>query len=173
MIEWWQSAIEPHWPFLVAALVFMVIGQVMKVSVFTRPRAYAVYVDELPYEMSHLPGQPRVKRKSKWFWWWAYKTMPLHPVATGAVFGFFVQAEPDMTRGVSALYFAGAGAISVFLYQTAKGLLKRKDIELPALPGQSKSPSLRVAALPSPPKLPSIAVQRDTTGTEIPPKGSE
>ncbi len=154
MLEWWQSAIEPHWPFMVAAVVFMVIGQVMKRSVFTRPRAYAVFVDELPYEVSHLPGMPRVKRKAKSFWWWSYKTMPLHPVMTGAVLGFFVTAEPGMTPGQSALYFAGAGAISVFLYQTAKGLLKRKDIELPPLPGQSKSPSLQV---PKPPKVPSVA----------------
>jgi hypothetical protein len=155
MIEWFQIAIEPHWPFLMAMVAFMVIGQVMKGSVFTRERAYAQYADELPRHVSHLPGTPRVLRKFRKFWWWTYKSLPLHPMLAGIALGMIiVEPEPGIVGPEASLYFATAGACSVFLYQVVKGLLKRKDIELSPLPGQSKSPAFQV---PKPPKVPDVA----------------
>lgn len=157
MIEWFEIAVKPHWPFIMAAVVFMVIGQVMKGSVFTRGRAYARYLDELPNRMSYLPGRTRVKHKARWLWWWAYKTLPLHPVITGALLGLVIQEpEPGIVGTASSLYFAGAGALSVFLYQVIKGFAKRQRIDLPPLPGQSTAHELLAfhSPLPAPPKVP-------------------
>ncbi len=162
MIEWFETAVAPHWPFLMAAVVFMVVGQVMKGTVFTRARAYAQFVDQLPKRVSYLPGRTRTKRKHRRLWWWGYKTLPLHPVITGALLGLVIsEPEPGIVGAQAALYFAGAGALSVFLYQVVKSLAKRQDIELPALPGQSGAfqslGPLDDHPLPLPPKVPQLA----------------
>ena len=159
MIEWLEVAVKPHWPFIMASVVFMVIGQVMTGSIFTRERAYAQFKDQLPKNVSYLPGRSRVKLKYRKAWWWAYKTLPLHPVASGALLGLVIQApEPGIDGASASLYFAGAGAVSVFLYQVIKGLAKRQDIDLPMLPGQSGAHALAVTdtdkKLPPPPKVP-------------------
>lgn len=160
MIEWFEIAVKPHWPFVMATVSFMVIGQVVKSSIFTRPRAYAVYEDQLPSNVSYLPGRARVKRKGRWFWWWAYKTLPLHPMVTGLLLGWVIpEPEPGITGASSMLYFATAGACSVFVYQVIKGLLKKRNIELLPLPGQSGAHMLTVETLsnrplPAPPKVP-------------------
>lgn len=159
MIEWFEVAVKPHWPFMMAAVVFMVIGQVVKGSIFTRARAYAVYEDQLPSNVSYLPGRQRQKRKYREVWWWAYKTLPLHPVATGALLGWVIpEPEPGIVGASASLYFAGAGALSVFLYQVVKGLAKRQDIILMDLPGQSAPHALRATdtdkPLPPPPPVP-------------------
>ena len=162
MIEWFEVAVKPHWPFLTAAVVFMVIGQVMKSAVFTRARAYAQFVDQLPKQVSYLPGRAREKRKYRKLWWWGYKTLPLHPVVTGALLGLVIpEPEPGIIGPAASLYFAGAGALSVFLYQVIKSLAKRRDIELPMLPGQSgmyqSLGPIDDHPLPRPPKLPTLS----------------
>jgi hypothetical protein len=159
MIEWFEIAVKPHWPFMMAAVVFMVIGQVVKGSIFTRARAYAVYEDQLPSNVSYMPGRPRVKRQYREFWWWCYKTLPLHPVATGALLGLVItEPEPGIVGAAASLYFAGAGALSVFLYQVIKGFAKRQEIILADLPGQSAGYALRPTdtdkPLPRPPAVP-------------------
>ena len=176
MIEWFNEALKPHWPFLMAAVVFMVVGQVMKGAVFTRARAYAQFVDQLPKQVSYLPGRTRVKRRFRKVWWWAYKTLPLHPVLTGIVLGFVIpEPEPGITGPGASLYFAGAGALSVFLYQVIKSLAKRRDIELPMLPGQSGAfqslgPLDDHPPLPAPAKLPNLSEELE--GEERPTRPS-
>jgi hypothetical protein len=111
-----------HWPFFAAAVVFMIVGQVMKSSVWTRKRAYT-------------------KGKMQWLFWWAYKTMPLHPVVGGAITGLVWSKPEASVEGPAAIfYFAFAGALSVWLYQILKGIAKRRGIELGKLPGQSDAP---------------------------------
>jgi hypothetical protein len=157
MIEWFQIAVEPHWPFLMAMVAFMVVGQVMKGAIFTRERAYAQFVDQLPRQLSYMPGRERKLRKFRKMWWWAYKTMPLHPMAAGILLGMCIpEPEPGIVGPEASLYFATAGACSVFLYQVIKGFAKRRNIELPPLPGQSGAQALipYSSPLPPPPKVP-------------------
>jgi hypothetical protein len=168
MIEWIELAVKPHWPFIMASLVFMIVGQVMKGSVFTRARAYAQYLDQLPKYASYLPGQPRVRRKYRKMWWWAYKTLPLHPVVTGILLGLVIrEPEPGISGYAASLYFAGAGTLSVFLYEVIKGLAKRQDIELPMLPGQSAADALLPysSPLPAPPKVPADLLEPEERPT--------
>lgn len=112
-----------HWPFMAWALVAMMIGQVMKSTVWTRQRAHT-------------------KGKLQWLFWWAYKTLPLHPMVGGCLLGLAWQ-DPE-GRGwpwsASMIYFAAAGAMSVWLYQILKGLAKKKGIDLGDLPGTSTPP---------------------------------
>ena len=113
-----------HWPFMAWAIIAAVIGQVMKTAVWTKSRAHT-------------------KGKAQWLWWWGYKSLPLHPMASGFLLGVVWQnpegAEVAWSWIGSAIYFATAGALSVFLYQVVKGLAKKKGVAL-TLPGESKTP---------------------------------
>ncbi len=113
-----------HWPFMAWAIIAAVIGQVMKASVWTRKRAYT-------------------KAKAQWVWWWGWKTLPLHPIASGFLLGLVWQnpetADPAWSWIASSFYFATAGALSVSLYQVVKGLAKKRGVSL-TLPGESKAP---------------------------------
>lgn len=112
-----------HWPFLAWAFMAMLIGQVSKTAIWTRARAYE-------------------KSKMQWLFWWAYKTLPLHPVVVGALLGL-AWRDPE-GRGwpwpAAVCYFGAAGAASVWLYQILKGLLKKRGVVLGPLPGESEKP---------------------------------
>ena len=111
-----------HWPFVAAVFVFMLMGQVAKTAVWTRERA-------------------RQKGWAQPFWWWGYKTLPLHPVAAGAALGLFWRdPEPEVSGVAAMVYFAFAGAMSVWAYQILKGVAKRKGVYL-TIPGDSSPPS--------------------------------
>lgn len=120
-IDLFEAAVLPHWPFIMWALVSMMIGQTMNKSVFTMANARA--------------------KSPQWLWWWGRKTLPLHPIAAGFMLGL-VWKEPEAgVVGIgSCMYFAGAGACSIVLYEILKNLAKKRGIEL-ELPGQSEPPT--------------------------------
>ena len=113
-----------HWPFCLIVLIFAVIGQVTSKRLFTKERAY-------------------LKARFQPFWWWGRESLPLHPIATGAILGIWWQnpenADPAWGMLQSMTYFAGAGTVSLIGWILAKGWLKRRGIEL-TLPGDSAPP---------------------------------
>jgi hypothetical protein len=113
-----------HWPFFAFAFVAMLFNQVMKSAIFTKARAIT-------------------KGKGQWFFWWARKTLPLHPVLVGALVGFIwrnpEQADPTWPWIAPVFYFALAGTLSVWIYQIIKGIAKKKGIELEPLPGYEET----------------------------------
>ncbi len=133
-----------HWPFMAWAIIAAAIGQVMKTSVWTKARAYRRYVDQAPGAGPYRKGAPREKVKAQWLWWWGWKTLPLHPIASGFLIGLAWSnpetADPAWAIPAASFYFAVAGAVSVSLYQVVKGLAKKKGVTLGPLPGESTSP---------------------------------
>ena len=116
-----------HWPFIAAVLILMLVGTVANKRIFTETEA-------------------KKKRKAQWFFWWARKTLPLHPVVSGVLLGLVWKLpEPGVDTLVErCAYFGLAGAGSVFTYELLKGLAKKKGIDLD-LPGDTPTP-------PEPPK---------------------
>lgn len=118
------NQVLPHWPFLMIAMIFTVVGQFTSKSVFTRERAYR-------------------KAKDQWFWWWGRETLAIHPILSGCLVGLIWQnpegVDPAWKLVASASYFAGAGVISLFAWAILKGILKKKGIDLD-LPGESIAP---------------------------------
>lgn len=117
-----------HWPFIAFSFVMMIVTQVCKSAVFTKKRA-------------HMKG------KAQWFFWWAYKTLPLHPVVAGFIIGAIWRnpegADPAWPVIASMFYFAVAGGISVWLYQIIKGVAKKRGYDLSVLPGQTPLPKMK------------------------------
>lgn len=113
---------EKNWPFVAWLILAMVVGQVMKNSVWTKERAL---------------------RKDKWqpLFWWMYRTLPLHPMVSGAVVGMLWPnpSEHVDSKIASAIYFAVAGACSVFSYEVIKSFAKKQGIDL-QLPGGNDEP---------------------------------
>lgn len=110
----------PHWPFVCAMVVFMLVGQVVKTSVF--------------------PVDGWKSRKPVWLFWWGRKTLPLHPIAAGMLLGL-VWRNPE--TGVDTLpecmgYFSMAGAFSVWAYEFLKQMAKKEGVNI-ALPGVDDS----------------------------------
>jgi hypothetical protein len=122
----------PHWPFISALAIFMIIGQVVKNVIFTKD-AYKT-------------------KKPLWFFWWGRKTLPLHPIAVGLAVGAIWRVpEAGITSLPASMgYFALAGALSVWAYEFLKGLAKKEgiDINLPGVDDSISPPS-------QPPKDPS------------------
>lgn len=117
MGEFINNQVLPHWPFAAAMLIFSVIGEVTTRNVFTKT--------------AHLTNKP------VWFWWWGRKTLALHPILAGLVMGT-VWTNPEAgvdTLVESCAYFAMAGALSVWAYETLKGFAKKEgyDIDLPGV----------------------------------------
>lgn len=105
-----------HWPFLAAAGIFAVVGQVMKGAVFTLARVRAARG-----WLHHVL-------------WWGRKTLAFHPVLAGVALGFVpgMPVSPGVSESAAAhaLYFAGAGVCSTWVFALIKGLLKSRGIEL-------------------------------------------
>jgi hypothetical protein len=122
MIEMFKTHIMPHWPFLSAMVVFMLVGRVMTKNVFTKTAHH---------------------NKGKWTWlfWWGRKTLALHPIMAGAVLGMlWREPEPGMKdMAASVMYFAMSGALSVWAYETLKGIAKKHGIDL-TVPGVDSVP---------------------------------
>lgn len=111
LLEWFRDFFIEHWPAFAWAVCGMIIGQVMKTSVFTREQAYKV-------------------RKLQPFWWWMRKTLPLHPMIAGLFVGL-LWVDPEgrgWSYAPSMGYFFFAGGGSVVIYQVLKGLFKSKKI---------------------------------------------
>ena len=114
--EFINTNLLPHWPFVAAMVVFMIIGRVATKSVFTK--------------------DAHKKRLPVWFWWWGRKTLPLHPIVAGMFLGLLwgnPEAGVDTTAECMG-YFALAGGISVWAYEFLKGIAKKEGIDL-SLPG--------------------------------------
>ena len=94
-----------HWHLAVAAMVFMMIGQVVKTHLFTRERA---------------------AKRGKWRWAWnlGRATLPLQPVAAGML----------LAAATSDSAYIGSGVVSVYLYDVLKSAAKKRGIIL-GLPG--------------------------------------
>lgn len=105
----------PHWPGIAWTVIAAVIGQVMTKHVFTKSKSVA-------------------RGKHQWFWWWARKTLPLHPVAAGFLLGVFWRnpegADPSWGVIPSAIYFGAFGGASTWVYEAAKGLLEKRGIDI-------------------------------------------
>lgn len=117
------ALLASHWPGAAWIVVAMMLVQVLKGAVFTKPRAHK-------------------KQKSQWFWWWGYKMLPLQPVLLGAILGLSWAnpegADPAWPRVASCVYFACFGGLSVWAFEVIKGLLKRRGIDL-TIPGEEGS----------------------------------
>jgi hypothetical protein len=113
---------EKNWPFVAWLVLAMVFGQVMKSSVWTKERA---------------------TQKGRWqpLFWWMYRTLPLHPMLSGALVGLAWPnpIETIDSRIASAIYFALAGACSVFAYEVIKSFAKKQGIDL-HMPGENDEP---------------------------------
>lgn len=135
MEETWtfiSGNILPHWPFLVALLVFTVVGKFTGDKVFTRARAYTT-----------RKGPWYKFWDAQWFWWWGRETLSLHPILTGAILGLIWQnpemSDPSWPWIAGVGYFAGAGVASLFTWSVLRSLAKKKGIDL-KLPGSSEPP---------------------------------
>lgn len=125
--QMWE-AIAPHWPFVAAMFILAFIGQVLKGVVWT--------------EANFLRWRMHTPNAILWrFFWWGRKTLPLHPVAAGALLGLI----PSMPVGsgvegrtAAMLYFAFAGVLSTWAFAIVKAWAKSKDIDL-KIPGNGSS----------------------------------
>ena len=114
------SVIVSHWPFVAAALVLGIIGEVTK-------RVVA----------------PKGKSDAGWRWWFRV-TMPVHPVLTGGVLGLVpgVPVSVDASSiAARCLYFAGAGVVSTWVYGGIKHFLEARGVKVAAsIPPPSDAP---------------------------------
>ena len=118
--EFVNTNLLPHWPFVAAMVIFMIIGEVTTKNIFTRN--------------AHKTNKP------VWFFWWGRKTLALHPIVAGMVLGS-VWRNPEAgvdTLVESMAYFAMAGGFSVWAYEFLKGMAKKEGIDID-LPGVDES----------------------------------
>jgi hypothetical protein len=130
--------VMPHWPFFTWLFIAMLVGQVVKKTVWTKLNA-AKYAN------------PKVERSfgqklHHWFFWWGRKTMVLHPVLAGALLGTVWQnpehADPAWGLPTSMGYFAMAGGLSTWAYEFLRGVAKKKgvNLDIPGLESQRPPP---------------------------------
>jgi hypothetical protein len=117
-----------HWPFIVFTLVAAMVVQIFKGAVWTAKRAEG-------------------KGAKAGFFWWMRKTLPLHPVAAGALFGLIpglpLSNGMEPTMATAMMYYAAAGLVSTWAFAVLKGIAKRKGIELPTANGETTPPPAR------------------------------
>lgn len=105
-----------HWPFIVFTLVAAMVVQIFKAAVWTAERAEG-------------------KGAKAGFFWWMRKTLPLHPVVLGALFGLIpglpLSQGVEHTMATSAMYYAAAGLTSTWAFSVLRGLAKKRGIDLP------------------------------------------
>lgn len=99
------TILSSHWPFLAVALILAVIGEVIK----------GIVIGNEDIKKTEYKGLKKLY----------VKTLALHPIATGALWGLLLSTTiPDvvLTGGVvsSVLYFALSGALSSTLYSLFK-----------------------------------------------------
>lgn len=115
------DVITAHWPFIVFTLVAAMVVQIFKGAVWTEARA-------------------RGKGAKAGFFWWARKTLPLHPVAAGALFGLIpglpLSPQVPQTMAAAAMYYAAAGLLSTWAFAVLKGVAKKRGIDLPTAPDE-------------------------------------
>jgi hypothetical protein len=118
-MEFLDTYIIPHWPFVAFALVCMIVVQVLKMAVWTEKRA-------------------KGSGKATTFFWWGRKTIALQSLVIGVLVGIIpgmpIGGGFSDTMGSRALYYAAAAILSTFLFSVLKGLAKQRGIDL-TLPG--------------------------------------
>jgi hypothetical protein len=115
MVEDIVQFLSDHWPFIVFALVASMVAQVFKSAVWTAKRADS-------------------KGVKGWFFWWGRKTLPLHPVFAGALFGLIpgLPVSPGVpeTMAAHAMYYGAAGLASTWAFDVLKGIAKKRGITI-------------------------------------------
>lgn len=106
-----------HWPFITVMLLFAVIMQTLKGTIYTKANILK-YKASKPWLGETL--------------WWLRKTMPIQPAIA-----WFIGYIPDIpaSPGVEAtsakcLYFLAAGIISTWAFAIIKSIAKKRGIEL-------------------------------------------
>jgi hypothetical protein len=129
-MEYLDTYILPHWPFVAVAVILMVIGQVVKTAIFTKKRALS-------------------KGKMQWLFWWGWKLLPLYPVLVGLLIGLVwinpEGKEPAWSYSEGLAYFGLAGTVSIFLFDVLKGVFKQRGFDL-HFPGSENSNSSGVTS---------------------------
>lgn len=109
-----QQYILPHWPFVVMAFILGLIMQPMKLYVWSESNA-----------------------KRSRFVWWARAFLYFHPALMGGIFGLAgwyiwktnMVASPGVSGPIAvSLYYAGAGAISSWMFAGIKYALQKRGI---------------------------------------------
>src|SRR3990172_3249977 len=111
-----MDALLSHWPFAAAALIFSVVGQVMKSTIWTLSNVRKYYGSW----QGHLL-------------WWGRKTLPMHPAIAGAALGLVpgISASPGVTGTTMViLYYAMAGVCSTWAFDVVRGVAKSRGIEI-------------------------------------------
>ncbi len=127
-----MASLIAHWPFMAAALIFAMAGQVAKATFFTKANVRK-YKGSKPWLGETL--------------WWGRKTLPMHPVGLGVAMGLVpgMPVGPGIeTPAATVLYFAFAGLCSTWAFSVIKQLAKKKGIDL----------DLPTATTPPPPPPP-------------------
>ncbi|RLB42423.1 MAG: hypothetical protein DRH30_04835 [Deltaproteobacteria bacterium] len=127
LFEFAKDNLFPHGPFFAWLFLAMLFGQVMKKTLWTKHNA--------------------AHKKPHWIWWWAYKSMALHPVLVGVIIGLLWQnpegADPAWSLAASCGYFAVAGGLSTWAYEVLKSIAKKRanlDLTLPGLDSKPPKP---------------------------------
>jgi hypothetical protein len=124
MWEFLEQHIFPHWPFIVFCLTAALVVQVFKGAVWTKARGDG-------------------KGVKAGFFWWMRKTLPLHPVAAGALFGLIpgLPTSPGIpeTMASSALYYGAAGLVSTWAFDIIRGIAKKRGYDI-HIPGEKPTP---------------------------------
>lgn len=101
-----------HWPFVVAFGVFYVVGRTMKNG---------------PLSAKNAARYPWVRQVRRWF------PLPLHPILAGVALGLVpgvpVSLDANANAWGPALYFGGAGALSVVWHDLFREWQKHKKTE--------------------------------------------
>jgi len=111
------AQVMPHWPFVAVMLLFAVLMQALKASVYTKANIL------------------KYKKSKPWLGemlWWLRKTMPVQPAIAWFI-GYIpgIPASPGVdTSSAKCLYFLLAGIISTWAFAIIKGIAKRRGIEL-------------------------------------------
>jgi nucleoside recognition membrane protein YjiH len=121
-----KTHILEHTPFIFTAFILGMVGQFFKTKVWTKERA----------------------EKGK-LWWWLRATLPFHPILTGIglglLFGTVFKDTAPASLGVEGtgelvMYYAGAGALSVIVYNIVRNFAKSRGISLKLPNGKSEPP---------------------------------
>ena len=107
MLETIQAYFLPHWPFFMTAFIMGLIGQTMKVNIWTKTLA----------------------AKNK-FVWYMRGTMAFHPAIIGGMLGAFgiMPVSPGVEAEFAWLYHAGAGAAASWVFSAWKSWTKSRGI---------------------------------------------
>src|SRR5690606_23452806 len=125
--EFVKKYLLEHWPFFMVSFSIGLVGQFAKKRLWTETRA-----------LPDLSAESQTAEKIRqWFFFWMRASLPIHPLAAGASFGVILTsiygdaapASPGVTgSGAVVLYYMGAGAFSVIVYNAVKQFAKTRGL---------------------------------------------